>query len=295
MDIRVLRYFLAVAQERTISRAATTLHLSQPTLSRQLSDLEAELGVRLFTRGSREITLTAAGRYLQERATTITRLVDKTAQNLQTTAPIIRGSLDIGAGESRGMQRLMALISRLQADYPGVTLHLHSGDAATVAAQLTAGTLDFGVIMGDSPLTHYHALQLPERDRWGILLPKTAPLAQQTTIRPQDLVGHPLIVSQQAATTDRFANWWRNVADQLTLSGTYNLIFNAQLLVEQGHCWALSFDHLVDVGPESRLTFRPLAPDLTEPITVIWSRQQTLSPVAQLFLHRLRANLGTPE
>lgn len=292
MEIRVLRYFLAVAQERTISRAAAVLHLSQPTLSRQLSDLETELGVTLFDRGPREITLTPAGRYLQERARAITQLVDKTAENLQTPDPIISGTLDIGAGESQGMQRLMNLASHLQQDYPGITLNLQSGDATTVEAQLNDGRLDFGVILGDRAFTHYHALKLPERDCWGVILPKTDPLAQRQAIRPQDLVGRPLIISKQAAMTDRFRDWWRNTASQMTIVGTYNLIYNGQLLVRNGSCLALGLAKLVDIGPDSLLTFRPLTPAVTEPITVIWSQQQTLSPVAQLFLRRLQADLA---
>lgn len=291
MELRVLRYFLAVTQERTISRAADTLHLSQPTLSRQLSDLEAELQVTLFERGSREITLTPAGRYLRERALILTQLADKTVQNLQTQSPIISGSLDIGAGESQGMRRIMHLISNLQADYPGIQLHLHSGDDANVKDQLANGQLDFGVIIGEQPLTHYHALKLPERDRWGVILPKTHPLAQQTHITPLDLRHQPLLISQQAAQSHQFADWWRNVASQIQLRGTYNLIYNAQLTVGDGPTLVLGLDQLVNVGPDSPVTFRPLSPEMTAPITVIWSRQQSLSPVARLFLQRLRASL----
>ncbi|QMU08810.1 LysR family transcriptional regulator [Levilactobacillus suantsaii] len=294
MELRVLRYFIALAQAKTVSGAARALHLSQPTLSRQLTDLETEVGTPLFTRGARQITLTAQGRYLLSRATTIIALVDKTTQNLQTQQPILSGSLDIGAGESQGMARLMALIAGIQKDYPAVTVHLHSGDAPLVEDQLTNGRLDFGVIMGSRQLTNFHALKLPETNQWGVLLPKTAPLARQVSIAPTDLVGHPLLISEQAQTHHRFQDWWRNVATDLTINGTYNLLFNASLLVQNGSCYALGFDQLSDTSANSPLTFRPLTPPQVDPITIIWSRTQPLSPVAQLFLQRLQANLTTP-
>lgn len=292
LEIRVLRYFVAVAEVKTISGAAKRLHLSQPTLSRQISDLETETGSRLFIRGSREITLTDKGRYLLKRANAIIALVDKTEQNLQTDQTVISGSLDIGAGESRGMQRIMDLVAQLQQDYPAVTVHLHSGDAAAIEAQLADGRLDFGVIMGRRQLKQYGALKLPEVDRWGIIMPKTAPLAQQKFIAPNDLAGLPLMVSEQALQRDLFQDWWRNVANQITITGTYNLIFNATLMVTNGGSYVLGFANLVNTDTESPLTFRPLKPELTEPITVVWSKEQPLSPVAQVFLKRLEANLG---
>jgi len=291
MEVRVLRYFLAIVQEKTITGAARRLHISQPTLSRQLTELETALGTPLFKRGAREVTLTAKGRYLVTRARAIVDLVDKTTQNLTADQTIIGGSLDIGAGESRGLQRLMDVAAQLQQDYPAVQIHLHSGDAALVEGQLTDGRLDFGVIMGSRQLGHYQSLKLPEQNRWGVLLPKAASLAQQATIRPDELVGHPLLISERAQKRETFQDWWCNVADRLTFAGTYNLVFNASLLVRSGSCYALAFADLVDISPASGLTFRPLEPAIHDTITLIWSQTQPLSPVAQLFLNRLRANL----
>ncbi|ANZ64965.1 transcriptional regulator [Secundilactobacillus paracollinoides] len=291
MEIRVLRYFVAVAEAKTISGAAKRLHLSQPTLSRQISELESETGSQLFTRGAREITLTDKGRYLLQRANAIIALVDKTQQNLQTDQTVISGSLDIGAGESRGMQRLMDIVAQLQQDYPAVSIHLHSGDASAIEAQLADGRLDFGVIMGQRQLKQYGALKLPEVDQWGVIMPESASLAQQKSVAPADLVGIPLMLSEQALHRDLFQDWWRNVADQITIVGTYNLIFNATLMVANGSSYVLGFANLVNTGEDSPLTFRPLEPALTEPITVVWSKEQPLSPIAQLFLKRLEANL----
>lgn len=291
MDIRVLRYFLAIAQEKSISRAAQYLHVSQPALSRQISDLEDELGVTLFERGPREITLTQDGHFLRQRASEIISLVDKTAFNLQSNVEIISGELDIGAGESIGMQRIMDVIADIIQDYPDVKINLHSGDSVEVEAKLESETLDFGVIMGEKPLTQYESLKLPEMDHWGILMPADSVLAKKDTITPEDLAGVPMLLSHQAAQRVRFQDWWTNVANELNIIGTYNLAFNASLLVKNKGCVALTFDNLINVNEGTGLTFRRLKPDLTEPITLIWKKNQVLSSVSNLFIKRLKANL----
>ncbi|MBA1433735.1 LysR family transcriptional regulator [Bombilactobacillus bombi] len=291
MDVRVLRYFLAIAQEHNISHAAHFLHISQPALSRQISDLETELGVKLFERGPRSIKLTSQGHYLRERAQEIISLVDKTEYNLQASQLSISGELDIGGGESIGMQRIMDVISEIIQDYPNVQIHLHSGDAADVEAKLDAGTLDFGVIMGFKPLQQYNSLRLPDKNYWGVILPAASPLKNKTAITPQDLLGYPLVISEQAQQADRFQDWWRPVFEKLHIVGTYNLIFNAALLVKNQGCLALSFEHLIDLR-NSQLEFRRLKPTVLEPITIIWKQNQTLSSVAQLFLQRLKTNIA---
>lgn len=291
MNIRVLRYFLTIAELKTISGAARYLHVSQPTLSKQISELEQELNVTLFERGRREITLTPEGRYLQTRANEIIQLVDKTTYTLQTDHNLVGGELDIGAGESIGMNRILKIVSGIQKDYPAVKIHLHSGDAAEVEAKLDSGVLDFGVIMGEHKLTQYETLKLPESDRWGLIMPKNDPLAQKKEIEPQDLIDQKIMVSEQAFHRHRFQDWWRNVNDQINIVGTYNLLFNATLLVSHHSCYALAFENLVSAQQDDTLTFRPLVPELTDPITLIWKNNQTPSSVATLFLKRLRANL----
>lgn len=292
MDIRVLRYFLVVVQKQNISAAATALYMSQPALSRQMTQLEQELGVQLFKRGPRKIKLTQAGYYLHERAIEITNMIDKTTYNLQSRQKIISGQLDIGAGESSGMQRIMDVVANILKDHPQVQIHLRSGDAEDIKPQLEAGVLDFGVMMGALDLSQYNQLQLPEVDHWGIILPSDAPLAKKQVITPADLLGQPLIVSQQAQKHARFQRWWHNTAAQINIIGTFNLIYNAALLVKNGGCYALSFDHLTNTDDNSGLAFRRLAPPLTEPITVIWKKHHTHSTVAELFLQRLRANVA---
>lgn len=282
MELRVLRYFLAVAQYQNITRATQELLVSQPTLSRQLAELEAELGVTLFIRGHRQITLTEAGEYLQARAKEIVQLADQ----------VISGTLALSAGESVGMQRIMTVLSQMIHDYPDIKLRLVSGNAAEMEAALKRGTIDFAVLMADRALDNYHHLQLPETERWGLVLRKDDPLAQKEAIAPSDLLGLPLLLSEQAVEEHRFQKWWGNLEKKLQIIGTYTLVFNAQLMVKQGQAYVLSFDDLIDNSNQSELTFRPLTPQLTETTSVIWKKNIVRSKVAELFIKRLSASLA---
>lgn len=291
MELRVLRYFLAVAQYQNITKAAQELLISQPTLSRQLAELEAELGVTLFIRGHRQITLTEAGEYLQARAKEIVQLADQTATDLKADQ-VISGTLALGAGESVGMQRIMTVLSQMIHDYPDIKLRLVSGNAAEMEAALKRGTIDFAVLMADRALDNYHHLQLPETERWGLVLRKDDPLAQKEAIAPSDLLGLPLLLSEQAVEEHRFQKWWGILEKKLQIIGTYTLVFNAQLMVKQGQAYALSFDDLIDNSNQSELTFRPLTPQLTETTSVIWKKNIVRSKVAELFIKRLSASLA---
>lgn len=291
MNIRVLRYFLTIAELKTISGAARSLHVSQPTLSKQISDLEEELDVKLFDRGHREITLTKEGQYLQTRSKEIIQLVDKTTYTLQTDHNLISGELDIGAGESVGMERILKIVSGIQKDYPNVKIHLHSGNADEVQEKLDAGVLDFGVIMGNRQLTQYDSIKLPESDTWGLILPSSDSLAKKDSINPQDLTNHPIIVSDQSLQRQRFQDWWQNVSDQINIVGTYNLLFNATLLVQNHSCYAIAYENLISSRQNDKLVFRPFSPELSDPITLIWKNNITPSSVALLFIKRLKANL----
>ncbi|WGN90348.1 LysR family transcriptional regulator [Ligilactobacillus faecis] len=291
MELRVLRYFLAVAQYQNITRAAQELLVSQPTLSRQLAELEAELGVTLFIRGHRQITLTEAGEYLQARAKEIVQLADQTTTSLKADQ-VISGTLALGAGESGGMQRIMTVLSQMIHDYPDIKLRLVSGNAAEMEAALKRGTIDFAVLMADRALDNYHHLQLPETERWGLVLRKDDPLAQKETIAPSDLLGLPLLFSEQAIEEHRFQKWWGNLEKKIQIIGTYTLVFNAQLMVKQGQAYMITFDDLIDNSNQSELTFRPLTPQLTETTSVIWKKNIVRSKVAELFIKRLSASLA---
>lgn len=291
MELRVLRYFLAVAQQRNITKAAQELLVSQPTLSKQLADFENELGAQLFIRGHRQITLTEEGEYLQARAKEIVQLADQTAANIQEDQ-VVTGTLSIGAGESTGMQRIMDILGGIVQDYPDVKIRLVSGNADEMETALKHGTIDFAVLMAHRPLSNYHHLQLPERDHWGLVLRKDDPLAQKEVIKPTDLLDLPLMISEQGLEEHRFQDWWGNLGKQMNIIGTYTLVFNAQLMVRQGSTYMITFDNLIDNSNASDLTFRPFSPTISESTNVIWKKNVVQSKVAKLFTQRLIASLN---
>lgn len=292
MELRVLRYFLAVAQKRNITKAAQELLISQPTLSKQLADLEDELGVQLFIRGHRQITLTDEGEYLQTRAREITQLAEQTALNIKGQE-VISGTISIGAGESIAMERIMRVLSEIIKDYSDVKVRLISGNADEMETALQHGSIDFAVLMANRSLDNYHHLQIPESDRWGLVMRKDDSLANKAEITPEDLADLPLLMSEQAIEEHRFQSWWGNLDRKMNIIGTYSLVFNAQLMVAQGSAYLVTFDHLINNANNSQLTFRPLAPALTETTNVIWKKNVTQSKAAQLFIKRLMASLDT--
>ncbi|WP_278930875.1 LysR family transcriptional regulator [Limosilactobacillus oris] len=292
MELRVLRYFLAVAQKRNITKAAQELLISQPTLSKQLADLEDELGVQLFIRGHRQITLTDEGEYLQTRAREITQLAEQTALNIKGQE-VISGTISIGAGESIAMERIMRVLSEIIKDYSDVKVRLISGNADEMETALQHGSIDFAVLMANRSLDNYHHLQIPESDRWGLVMRKDDSLANKAEITPEDFADLPLLMSEQAIEEHRFQSWWGNLDRKMNIIGTYSLVFNAQLMVAQGSAYLVTFDHLINNANNSQLTFRPLAPALTETTNVIWKKNVTQSKAAQLFIKRLMASLDT--
>lgn len=290
MELRVLNYFVATAQELNMTRAAQKLLVSQPALSRQIADLEDELGVKLFNRQPRHLTLTPAGQYLYEQAKEILTLASKTKSNLQSSA-VISGDLTIAAGESFAMQRLMNIVSNIIRDYPTVKIHILSGDYEFAERRLDTGAVDFAVIIGNLPLDNYASLQLPEKDTWGVLMTKDDPLAKKSAITAEDLVGRNVLNSQQAENRKYFDSWFGNYKEQINIIGTVNLNFNGTLLVKNKAAIMLTLDKLANISDESNLTFRPITPMLKQPVTVIWKRETNKSPIADLFLNRLRASI----
>ncbi len=278
MEFRVLKYFLAVAREKSITNAAKKLHISQPTLSKQIKQLEAELGQKLFTRTNYSIRLTEAGLLLQKRAENIVALVDKTTQEFQDL-------------ESIGMQYLARQFKELQSTYPGLRYHLYSGDSSDIALRLERGLLDFAVIVQEVDLQKYNYLKLPHYDTWGVLMPKDSPLAQHAVITVAELVDLPLIVSRQGMEAD-YPKFFGEKVDELNIVATSNLIYNASLLVREGLGYALTFDDLVDTSSDSELCFRPLRPNLTSNMYLIWNKHQVFSPAAKLLLDKLKEKLA---
>lgn len=290
MELRVLRYFVAVADEGNMTRASKKLLVSQPALSRQIADLEEELGVKLFDRKPRNLQLTSAGRYLYQQAKEILTLAEKTALNLHTEK-IVSGDLTIAAGETLGMLRVTQVASQLLKRYPQVQLHLLTGDYAYSERKVINGTADFGVIVGNLQLDNFNRMQLPEYDRWGVLMPADDALAQKSVIYAKDLLGRKLLKPQQAASQGYFDRWFGNFNEQIKIVGTFNLNYNASLLVKEHTALIITLEHMHSVGPDSNLAFRPLFPDQTLPVNVIWTKERMLSPVAQTFLEMLAASV----
>ena len=291
MEIRVLRYFLAVAREGSITAAANYLHLTQPTLSRQLKDLEEELGQTLLIRKSHRVTLTPEGMLLRKRAEEIIAMVDKTQSEFVSLGNIVSGNVYIGGGETRVMGEIAAVIRDIQAAFPTIHFHLHSGNAQDVTERLDKGLLDFGVLIQPADLSRYQSLQLKGKDQWGVLMPKDSPLAAKKAIKKEDLLDLPLICSRQAICRhingNAFSHWFGEDFERLNIVSTFNLIYNAALLVEAGAGYAISLDGLTDTSRDSALCFRPLSPKLESRLAIVWKKDQVFSPAAQLFLDRI--------
>ena len=291
MEIRVLRYFLAVAREGSITAAANYLHLTQPTLSRQLKDLEEELGQTLLIRKSHRVTLTPEGMLLRKRAEEIIAMVDKTQSEFVSLGNTVSGNVYIGGGETRVMGEIAAAIRDIQEAFPAIHFHLYSGNAEDVTERLDKGLLDFGVLIQPADLSRYQSLQLKGKDQWGVLMPKDSPLAAKKAIYKKDLLDLPLICSRQAIarhiSDNAFSHWFGEDFERLNIVGTFNLIYNAALLVEAGAGYAISLDGLTDTSRDSALCFRPLSPRLESRLAIVWKKDQVFSPAAQLFLDRI--------
>lgn len=290
MELRVLHYFLAVAREQSISAAAQSLHLSQPALSTQLKALEEELGKQLLIRkskGSRKVTLTEEGMILRKRAQEILSLVERTQEEISSPDETIAGDVCIGAGETDIVRLFARAAQSLQRQHPDIHYHISSGNAEYVLEYLDKGLIDFGLLFGQVDLQKYEAIPLPVRDSWGVLMRRDAPLAQKETVCPADLWDQPLIISHQRSDDRRLAQWMQRDLSELHIVATYNLVFNASLLVDEGLGYALCFDKLINTRGSS-LCFRPFAPRLQSTAYIIWKKYQVFSKAASAFLTCLK-------
>lgn len=288
MDVRVLRYFLTVAREASFSRAADALYMSQPTLSRQIRDLEEELGTTLFVRTNRNVTLTRDGMRLRRRAQEIVELMDRTREEFENLDEDISGDVCIGSGETHAMRALARVAIDVRREHPGVRYHLFSGNADDVTERLDRGLLDFGVVIDPADLHKYDFLRIPGSDSWGLLMPADHPLAAKESVSPGDLDGVPLLVSRQSMVAGDLARWLSGDFDRLEIAATYNLVFNAAIMVEQGMGCALTLDHLVGSMDVGGLCFRPLAPKVESGLNLVWKKYQVFSPAAEAFLRGVR-------
>ena len=287
LDIRVLKYFLAVARTESITRAAEELHMSQPPLSRQMKDLEEELGKQLLVRGSRRVTLTEEGMILRRRAEEIISLMEKAQSEISCACDDINGWICVGGGETDGMRLIAGALKSLRDEYPNVMIHLYSGNGGDVKEQLERDMLDFALIAGQIDLKGYDFIRLPTVDRWGVLMRRDHPLADKEVIRTEDLAGVPLLRSAQDLVENEISGWMGTNQSQLNIIGEYNLLYNAALLVAAGVGCALCLDRLIKTTAEEGLCFRPLAPELQVQQVLIWKKNKVLSKAAKKFLERL--------
>ncbi|MDO4548676.1 MAG: LysR family transcriptional regulator [Clostridia bacterium] len=290
MELRILQYFLAVAREQSISAAAKTLHLSQPTLSTQLKSLEDELGKQLLirgTKGSRKVLLTEEGMILRKRAEEILDLVQKTEHEITVPDDVVAGDIYIGTGESDSIRILARVARRLREKYPNIHYHIRSGNSTFVFEYLEKGLIDFGLVYGSVDVSQYASVQIPVRDTWGVLMRRDAPLAAKKGISPEDLFDKPLILSAQKSDDWPLSQWFGKDVEKLNIVATYNLLYNASLLVDEGFGYAVCFDKLINTTGESNLCFRPLTPRLESEATLIWKRYQVFSKPASRFVNEI--------
>ncbi len=284
MDIRTMQYYLAVVREGTISAAAEALHVAQPSLSRQMKELEEELGTSLFERGNRKITLTEEGMVLRRRAEEMVRLMQMTEEEISQVKNHVSGTVRIGAGESASFHFLSRTASLLSQEHPDIRFQITSGDTQDLMDELNNGLIDFAVIFTYVDHSLYQAIELPTEDSFGLLMPKSSELAKKDVIRWSDLKDLPILISR--ASEPYFSG-----SDRLSgmhIIATYNLIYNASLMVEDGVGYALCFDKLINTTGDSPLTFRPVTPPLKATGTLIWKKYQVFSPAVHLFIDKIQ-------
>lgn len=288
MELRVLRYFLTVAREQNITRAADTLHITQPTLSRQLMQLEEELGKKLFDRGKGHLTLTSDGMLLRRRAEELLALADKTEKEFKENESQISGTIFIGSGETEVFHNVSRVMKEFSDTYPQVRYHLFSGNADDIKEKISNGLVDIALLTEPVEIENYEFIRLPQRDCWGILLPKDDPLAQKTSISPADLIGKSIINSQRTLIHNEIENWFGGLYDQVHEIASVNLIHNATMLVEDGLGYAITLEHLVKDAPQSPICFRPFFPKLETGCVLVWKKHQVFSCATREFITYLK-------
>ena len=291
MELRTMRYFLAVAREENMTRAAQLLHVTQPTLSKQLKALEEELGKKLFTRHSFSIQLTEEGVLLRKRAEDLVKMADKITAEFLTLDDVLGGDVYFGLAESYQIRHLAAVIRKCKAVYPDLHYHITSGDTEQVTEKLDKGILDFAVLAQEPNTAKYHYLTFPDADLWGVVMPSDCPLAGKEAVCADDLIGLPLFCSEQGWNND-ISKWCGNRMDELHLEGSFRLSYNGSLFVREGLGFLLTFAHLIDTNPDSGLVFRPLVPKLETNMYLIWKKYQVFTPIAERMLEMLKDAFG---
>lgn len=287
IETRLLEYFLAVAREQNITRAAESLHITQPTLSKQMMDLEAQLGRQLLVRGRRRVSLTEDGRYLRARAQEIIDLVQKTESTFEEAVDEISGEVHLACGETRWMGPIADVMHAIVVEHPSVRFHLHSGDADTVYDRLDKGLADVGLLMGPMRDARYDYFGLKWRDRFGLVVPRGCGLAAQGSVDISALPGLPLLLPEQTLQGNQGPDLMGLTYEDLHIAGVYNLFYNATHMVEHGLGFALCLEGLIDESTTRSLEFISIQPEVSVGLVMATKRYQTFSPAVRLFLERL--------
>lgn len=285
MELRVLKYFLMVAREENITKAAQLLHLTQPTLSRQLMQLEEELGVKLFHRSKHSIILTEEGMLLKRRAQELISLSEKTVQELSHKDVVVSGEIAIGCGETKSMSYLSEQMVAFRAQYPLVQFQIHSATADDIKERIEKGILDMGLLCEPVDIGKYEFIRMPLKEKWGVLVPADSTLAEKEFVTPEDLVAVPLLISRREAVKNELSNWFGDYYDQLQIAATFNLVINAATMVKYHTGAALCFD--LGLSYEG-VRFIPFSPALETGSVLVWKKNQALSPATSLFIQQIK-------
>ena len=292
MELRVLNYFLTIAREGGLTGASEVLHVTQPTMSRQIQELEEELGQKLFIRTTRSMVLTPEGMLLRKRAEEILNMAERTKAEFSAMGSAVSGDVFIGSGETFALKKVTDLMARMRAEHPGIHYQIYSGNAEDVMERLEKGLLDFGVLVEPVDVSRYNSLRLPVRDTWGLILRRDHPLAQKDRIRREDLAGIPLITSRQDMASQKAGNdyleWFGKSYGSLNIVAGYSLMYNAALMVKSGIGCAVGLDQIVNTTETSDLCFRPFDPPLETGTVIIWKKYPVLSKPAEILLKQLR-------
>lgn len=288
MELRVLRYFLETARTGNITRAAENLHVTQPTMSRQIKDLEDELGEKLFERTNYAVRLTPAGELLRERAEDILGMADKTVLDFKAFKDdVISGVIAIACDESKNITFLSKCIQLVKKNHPNILYKLYSGDSERVLEKLDKGLFDFAVICENVDLEKYNCLAVHAVDRWGVVMRRDSPLAAKDFIEPSDLIGKPIMVSRQALSAD-LPKWFGDDVSRLNVVVSLDLTYNGSVLARDGIAWLLTFEGLANTSTDSPLCFKPLMPELTTNMYVVWRHGQKFTRAGTVFLDALK-------
>lgn len=294
IETRLLQYFLAIAEEQSITRAADYLHITQPTLSKQMMELEASLGKQLLIRGKKKVTLTEDGMYLRSRAQEIISLMEKTEASFRESEQSVSGDVFIGCGEHRSTFPIMQMIKAIQEEYPDIRFHFFSGNADAITERLDKGLLDMGFLLEPEINPRYDYQIMPLYETWGVLMRKDSELADRDSITFQELSGLPLIMPSQTSNFNKISTFFADTLSSAHMIASYNLIYNAGLMVEAGMGYALGIDDLINTAGNHPLTFVPLSPTLKSNVYLFTKKYQVFSKATKLFLDRLQEEIINP-